>query len=91
MSTLVHVAWGDAEAVILKAVLEDSGIPVTLQAHQDEVLPDYPGAAGALGPVGVIGMPHAGGGELVVPDARAKEAREVIREYLASLRDDTTP
>jgi len=91
VSTVVHVARGDVDATILKAVLEEVEIPVMLQTRRDDMLPDYPGAAGALGPVGIIGIPHAGGGELVVPDARAKEAREVIRGYLALLGDETKP
>jgi Putative prokaryotic signal transducing protein len=69
--TRVHTAGSEVEAVMLRGVLEDAGIPVTLQPHT------IPGYTAAQFP--------PGWGDLLVPDAHAREARRLLADYLASL------
>ncbi len=85
---VVRIAWSDVEAAILKGVLQDAGVPVVLRGHETDVLGQYAAGMG-MGIAG--GLPQFPGGELLVPDDRADEARDLITGYLASLKDETGP
>lgn len=65
----VHTAATEVEAVMLKGLLEDAGIPVLLRSHL------VPGYNTRIPP---------GWGDLLVPDERQREAKTLIAEYLAA-------
>lgn len=69
----VHTAATEVEAVMLKGLLEDAGIPVVLRSHL------IPGYTARIPP---------GWGDLLVPDDRAADAKACIAEYLTSLQED---
>lgn len=72
----IHTAGDEVEALMLQGVLEEAGIPVLLRSRQ---IPGY----GEL-------LERATGvwGDLLVPDARAAEARAIVAEYLSGARPD---
>lgn len=72
----VHTAATEVEAVMLRGLLEDVGIPVVLRSH---VVPGY-----------TARIPP-GWGDLLVPDDRAADAKAFIAEYLASVREEGRP
>jgi hypothetical protein len=69
----VHTAATEVEAVMLKGLLEDAGIPVVIRSHL------VPGYQTRIPP---------GWGDLFVPDDRAADAKVFITEYLASLKEE---
>jgi|GraSoiStandDraft_51_1057287.scaffolds.fasta_scaffold756889_1 putative intracellular protease/amidase len=73
----IYTATTEVEAVMLKAVLEEAGIPVMVRSN---VIPGYERPVGG-----------AWDGELLVPDDRAAEAREMIAAYLAQVREESQP
>ncbi len=82
--TVVHVAENEVEAVMLRGILEGAGIPVLLRSR-----PRAPYRE-ALNPAELYlpGLDWQELRELLVPDDRAAEARELLAGYLASLRGD---
>ena len=72
---VIHTAGTEVEAVILKGLLEEAGIPVMVRSR--EVI-----AYGELVELA------AGWGDLLVPDDRATEARDLIAGYLASVEGE---
>ena len=73
----VYTATTEVEAVMLRSVLEEAGILVMLRSN---VIPGYERPVGG-----------AWGGELLVPDERATEAKEMIAAYLAQISEETRP
>jgi len=73
----VYTATTEVEAVTLQSVLEEAGIHVMLRSN---VIPGYERPVGG-----------AWGGELLVPDERAAEAKEMIAAYLAQVKEETRP
>ncbi len=69
----VHTAAREVEALMLQGLLEDAGIPVVLRSH---VVPGY---ATRIPP---------GWGDLLVPDDHVAEAKTLIAEYLASVKEE---
>lgn len=74
---VVHTAGSEVEAVMIQGILESAGIPVVLRPQT--MVPGYDEALESA--TGVWG-------KLLVPDDAEAEARELIAEYLASLRDE---
>lgn len=76
---VVHTAGSEVEAVMIQGILESAGIPVALRPQQ---IPGY----------GEV-LESATGvwGDLLVPDEEEAEARELIADYLAALRDEARP
>jgi hypothetical protein len=72
----VHTAATEVEAVMLKGLLEDAGIPVLLRSHL------VPGYNTRIPP---------GWGDLFVPDERLREAKTLIAEYLAAVSEGERP
>jgi hypothetical protein len=68
-----HTAATEVEAVMLKALLEDAGIPVLVRSHL------VPGYNTRIPP---------GWGDLLVPDEHLGEAKTLIADYLAAMRDE---
>lgn len=68
--TAVHTAGSEVEAVMLRGVLEQAGIPVAVLSR---AIPGY----------GVLIEPDKWG-DLFVPDDRAGEARALVRDFLSS-------
>lgn len=64
---------------MLQGLLEEAGIPVVLRRMPVSGLPEvaYPEVPADL--------------DLIVPDDRAAEARELITDYLASLKEESSP
>lgn len=81
--TSVHTAENEVEAVMLRGILEEAGIPVVLRAR-----PRSPYLE-ALNPAELYqpGLDWRELRDLLVPDDRTAEAKELIAGYLASLRD----
>ncbi len=75
---VVHTARTEIEAALIQGILEGAGIPVALSPQ------------GNL-PYGEAVDRFWGWGEILVPDGRVEEARELIAGYLASARDESTP
>ena len=71
-----HTAATEVEAVMLKGLLEDAGIPVLLRSHL------VPGYNARIPP---------GWGDLFVPDERLREAETLIAEYLAAVKEGGRP
>ncbi len=71
--TAVHTAATEVEALMLKGALEATGIPVMVRSHR------IPGYEQAIPP---------GWGDLLVPDDRAREAREFVAAYLGAPLED---
>jgi len=71
----IHTAGTEVEAVILRGLLEQAGIPVMVRSH--EVIA-----------YGELVEPAAGWGDLLVPDDRVVEARDLLAGYLASVEED---
>lgn len=74
--TPVHTAATEVEALMLQGALEEAGIPVMLRSHR------VPGYEQAIPP---------GWGDLLVPDHRAREARELVAAYLGAQPADDRP
>lgn len=74
----VHTAGTEVEAIILQGLLEEAGIPVMVRSRE-------------LIAYGEIVELAAGWGDLLVPDAQAAEARDLIAGYLASVERDGRP
>jgi hypothetical protein len=72
----VHKAATEIEAVLLQGILEGAGIPAALSPQ------------GNL-PYGEAVDRFWGWGEILVPDDRVDEARKLVAEYLASLRNES--
>ncbi len=70
----VHTAATEVEAVMLQGFLEEVGIPVVLRSH---IVPGY---STRIPP---------GWGDLCVPDEHAAEAKALIAEYLASVKEES--
>ncbi len=69
----VHTAFTEVEALMLKGVLEEAGIPVLLRSnrvpgYEQNLLNEW--------------------GDLLVPDDRAAEAKELISGYLAANEEE---
>jgi hypothetical protein len=75
---VVHTARTEIEAALIQGILEGAGILVALSPQ------------GNL-PYGEAVDRFWGWGEILVPDDQAREARELIAGYLASVRDESTP
>jgi putative intracellular protease/amidase len=73
----VYTATTEVEAVVLCSVLEEAGIHVMLRSN---VIPGYERPVGGTWD-----------GELLVPDERAAEAKEMIAAYLTQVREETRP
>jgi len=71
----VHTAGTEVEAVMVQGILEGAGIPVVLRPRESLAYGD------------VVEL-TAGWGELLVPDAHEMAARELVAEYLASVKDE---
>lgn len=67
---VAHTAATEVEAVMLRGVLEQAGIPVAVLSR---AIPGY----------GVLIEPNKWG-DLFVPDNRAAEARALVRDFLTS-------
>ncbi len=67
---VVHRIWSDAEAQIVKGILELHGIPVFLDHDLSHSL--YPLTVDGLGETRVL-----------VPDSASEEARQILAGYLA--------
>ena len=67
---VAHTAATEVEAVMLRGVLEQAGIPVAVLSR---AIPGY----------GVLIEPNKWG-DLFVPDDRATEARALVRDFLSS-------
>lgn len=67
---VAHTAATEVEAVMLRGVLEQAGIPVAVLSR---VIPGY----------GVL-IESDKWGDLFVPDNRAAEARALVRDFLTS-------
>jgi len=76
---IVRTAGSEVEAVMIQGLLESAGIRVALRPQQ---IPGY----------GEV-LESATGvwGDLLVADEQEAEARELIAEYLASLKDEARP
>jgi len=70
----VHTAATEVEAIMLRGFLEGIGIPVVLRSHL------VPGYGAPIPP---------GWGDLLVPDEHVAEAKTLIAEYLASVKEET--
>jgi len=68
----VHTAGDEAEALMLQGLLEEAGIPVVLRSRQ---IPGY---------AEVVESATGVWGDLLVPDEREAEARELVTGYLTS-------
>jgi len=79
---VVHTAATEVEAVMLRGLLEEARIPVALNRRP------VSGLSG-LFQLGYTEVPAATEFQLIVPDHRAAEAREIISDYLASLEEET--
>ncbi len=73
---VVHTAATDVEAVMLQGLLEEAGIPVMLRGRRTPPHGD------------AVELAVSFGGDLLVPDDRAEDARELVAGYLASLKND---
>ncbi len=71
----IHTAFSEADATLVKGLLEGAGILVVLRCTQ------IPGYATLLGEWG----------DVLVPEDRAREARQLIAGYLASQREEDRP
>ena len=67
---VVHRIWSDAEAQIIKGILEFYGIPVCLARDLSHSL--YPLTVDGLGETRVL-----------VPDSASEEARQILAGHLA--------
>jgi Putative prokaryotic signal transducing protein len=74
----VRTARTEIEAALIEGILEGAGIPVALSPQ------------GNL-PYGEAVDRFWGWGEILVPDNKVEEARELIAGYLSSARDESTP
>ncbi len=77
---IAHTAQTEVEAVMLQGLLEAAGIPVVLASRQ------IPFSMGAVEPL--YDFAPRGFADLIVPDDRTAEARDLIAAYLASLASD---
>ncbi len=75
---IVRTAGSEVEAVMIQGLLESAGIRVSLRPQQ--MIPGY----------GEV-LVNDGWGDLLVADEQEAEARELIAEYLASLKDEAQP
>lgn len=78
---VVHTAETEVEAVMLQGLLEEAGIPVVVVPRRTPFNP------GALEPLGEAGTWDSA--DLLVPDDREAEARDLMTAYLASLKEDS--
>lgn len=67
---VVHTAGSEVEAVMIRGVLEQAGIPVAVLSR---AIPGY----------GVLVEPDKWG-DLLVPDDRVEEAGALLRDFLSS-------
>jgi len=70
----VHTAATEVEAVMIRGLLEDAGIPVVVRSHL------VPGYETRIPP---------GWGDLLVPNECVGEAQTLIGEYLASIKEES--
>lgn len=78
---VAHTAGTEVEAVLLKGILEEAGIPVMVRRRR---IVAYELASPALDW-------SVAWGDLLVPDNREAEARDLVAGYLASLKEDSLP
>ncbi len=85
--TSVHVAENEVEAVMVRGILEEAGIPVIVRSRQRSPHRE------AVDPLELYlpGTAWRERRELLVPNDRIREARTLVSEYLASLGDDVRP
>ncbi len=82
--TSVHVAENEVEALMLRGILEEAGIPVVVRSRQRSPHRE------AVDPLELYlpGTAWQERRELLVPNDRIGEARALLSEYLASLEDE---